>query len=68
MIDNAQEAKRYTTLALRLQEAYSPGESSSGYSALSAAGDSGEAEAAGGTESFGFEDFDPDDPFAGWDD
>jgi len=67
MIDNVQEAKRYTTLALRIKEAYAVreagGEDEAAFGGNSGAGDSGMGE-----DISGFEEFDPDDPFAGWDD
>ena len=58
MIDNVQEAKRYTTLALRIKEAYTVRE----------AGGEDEAAFGGNSGAGGFEEFDLDDPFAGWDD
>ena len=54
MIDNAQEAKRYTTLSLRIREADSGTDPQAGKTAQQQGGFS--------------DDFDPDDPFAGWDD
>lgn len=56
MIDNEQEARRYTTLCLRIREACGESESPEE--------ESGREQPAGGD----FEEFDPDDPFAGWDD
>ena len=53
MIDNTREARRYTSLALRIREVC--GEKQ----------EDGLQSAAG---SFADEEFDPDDPFAGWDD
>lgn len=61
MIDNVQEAKRYTTLALRIREADAGSSRSSG-------DHSGRSSEDGRPDTGGFEDFDPDDPFAGWDD
>ncbi len=55
MIDNVQEARRYTTLALRIRETYAREEAE-------------RAEEAGDRPADEWEDFDPDDPFAGWDD
>lgn len=61
MIDNVQEAKRYTTLALRIREADAGSSRSSGDHSSRSLED-------GRPDTGGFEDFDPDDPFAGWDD
>lgn len=61
MIDNVQEAKRYTTLALRIREADAG-------SSRSSEDHSGRSLEDGRPDTGGFEDFDPDDPFAGWDD
>ena len=63
MIDNAQEAKRYTTLSLRIREADSGPDPQAGSVSGSQTG-SGESPQAGDFS----DDFDPDDPFAGWDD
>ncbi|MBR1899868.1 MAG: ATP-dependent RecD-like DNA helicase, partial [Lachnospiraceae bacterium] len=61
MIDNVQEAKRYTTLALRIREADTGSSRGSGDHSSRSLED-------GRPDAGGFEDFDPDDPFAGWDD
>ena len=61
MIDNVQEAKRYTTLALRIREADAGSSRSSGDHSSRSLED-------GRPDTGGFEDFDPDDPCAGWDD
>ena len=61
MIDNVQEAKRYTTLALRIREADAGSSPGSGDHSSRSLED-------GRPDTGGFEDFDPDDPFAGWDD
>ena len=65
MIDNAQEAKRYTTLSLRIKETDNGSDSQAGSLSDETSQQKGET----GQQQADFsDDFDPDDPFAGWDD